>query len=413
MKNKNVAVTIQNFVQFYSINDALDKIIEDGYKVDFFVPNAKDDWGLKEMFDDIFNSLKEKGYSVYREPLKKKYKVLLEPYPMEYYFSFNYEYRLKYKYSIISAKPNLTYKMSENYVYDAILCYSTYEADLLSGYTKTFVVGKPMYHDFKKSNKENDKPVLLYLPTYGKFDSISNISNGMKLLKKNFKVITKLHHGTNYFNYESNKRNILKEMFDECYDSSIQLSELLKKADVVLTDNSGSIFEALYNKIPVAIFSKSLDECSFGNIKSYQKQLVDNGLIPYTDDENKIIDIVKNALNKQYVDKQSKISDEIFPMKGKKGLNCFVDSLKYFLEDKHDIEKKELHNYIVECYNELALKNDKNEIMINEINEKNRYLSCYCDELKEIVNDYEKGKLYKISKKIYIMIGKLRWKRKK
>ena len=51
MKNKYIAVTIQNYVQFYSIKNALDILIKYGVNVDFYVPFAKDDWGLKEMFD--------------------------------------------------------------------------------------------------------------------------------------------------------------------------------------------------------------------------------------------------------------------------------------------------------------------------------------------------------------------------
>lgn len=48
MKNKYIAVTIQNYVQFYSIKNALDILIKDGVNVDFYVPFAKDDWDLKK-----------------------------------------------------------------------------------------------------------------------------------------------------------------------------------------------------------------------------------------------------------------------------------------------------------------------------------------------------------------------------
>lgn len=163
MKNKYIAVTIQNYVQFYSIKNALDILIKDGVNVDFYVPFAKDDWGLKEMFDEIYDFLKKSGYNVRRNPIKRKYKILLEPYPMEYYFSFNYEYRIKYNYGLNSPKPSLTYRDVDNFCYDAILSYSTYEAEELRTYTKTYVVGKPNYYNFKKKiNKSSKKNIALF-----------------------------------------------------------------------------------------------------------------------------------------------------------------------------------------------------------------------------------------------------------
>ena len=426
-KQKSIAVTIQNYVQFYSIKDALDVLIKNGVEVDFYVPHAKDDWGLKEMFDDIYNYLNKNGYNVRRNPLKKKYKILLEPYPMEYYFSFNYEYRIKYKYTIISAKPKLTYKISENFLYDAILCHSTYEYETLRNYTKTYIVGKPMYFDFKKK-KNNDKPVLLYLPTYGEFGSIIDSPEGIKKLKKKYKVITKLHHGTNYFNYEEEKRKILKELFDECYCSDVSLKKLLETSDVVLTDNSGSIFDALYNNVPVAIFSDSLKDSSFGDIKSYQYQLVEKGILPCTNDPNKIYNVVEKALN-IFFEKQIEHSKKIFPYKGKNGLNLFVKIINNYLEDKIDMDSLNIHREIYGSYKKLmdsnnSLKNDKlilqeREIELNDLQKKvfekdielnNLQKDNY--ELSKKLNDYEKGKLYKVSKIIYTILGKLIWKKK-
>ena len=163
VSEESIAVTIQNYVQFYSIKRVIDKLITQGCIVDIFVPHARDTWGLKEMFDDIYAYLKKEGYNVRRKPLKKKYKILLEPYPMEYYFSFNYDYRLKYNYGLNSPKPSVTYRDVDNFVYDAILSFSTYEAELLSRYTKTYVVGKPNYYDFKKEkNISKVKKTLLY-----------------------------------------------------------------------------------------------------------------------------------------------------------------------------------------------------------------------------------------------------------
>lgn len=37
MKNKNIAVTIQNMVQYYSITYGIDALIKHGYNVDIYI----------------------------------------------------------------------------------------------------------------------------------------------------------------------------------------------------------------------------------------------------------------------------------------------------------------------------------------------------------------------------------------
>ena len=414
MKNKFIAVTIQNHVQFYSIKNVLDELIEDGVCIDFYVPIAKDDWGLTEMFDNIFIYLKKQGYNVRRKPLKRKYKILLEPYPMEYYFSFDYEYRLKYKYSVISAKPFITYRECDNFCYDAILCYSTYEANVLSIYSKTYVVGKPLYSKFKKIKSNIKKKTLLYLPTYGDLNSIMDLSKGLSTLKEKYYIITKAHHGTNYFNYESDKIEILKSSFDEFYDSTVSLAELLKKADVVLSDNSGSIFEALYTSTPVAVFSSNLEKCSLGTLKSYQNKLVEQKVLPYTDEIKEIPQILEKALSPEYIRKQHDIGEEIFPLKGKEGIKVFKNIVSNYLNDRIDIDNFKLHRMFFENYSKMNNLFIENQQVINETKKSYEKLKNIYDKehqqnyyFKNKLEDYEKGKLYKLSTKIYSMIAKI------
>lgn len=417
-KERNIAITIQNFVQFYSIKKVIDEIIDNGLKVDIYVPIAKDSWGVKEMFDDIYQHLLKLNYSVKRKPSNKKYKILLEPYPMDYYFTFNYEYRIKYKYSIISAKPFPTYRECDNFCYDAILCYSTYEAEILSNYSQTYIVGKPMYSGFKKAIVKKDKPILLYLPTYGDLNSIVDISDEVVKLKEHFKVITKAHHGTNYFDYESNKIKILNNMFDEFYDSSMPLDELLKISDVVLSDNSGSIFEALYTGVPVAVFSKNLEECSLNGFDSYQYRLIKEKVIPYTSSSNEILKILNEALSKKIINKQECLSRNIFPLKGKKGLNAFLIVINNYLNDNVPKDKLKLHRLFLEEYKTLkkqlesAMQVNNEIVKLNtkmiELNYNKIKLEDENKLLKYQLNEYKQGKLYKFSTKFYSFIGKLR-----
>ena len=442
--NKKIAITIQNYVQYYSVKPFIDL---KKYDIDIYVPDGdKYNLGVKKMHDDIYNYLKEKEYRVFRKPKKNDtYHILIEPYPMDIYLTFNYKYRIKYKYSANTAKPSLTYNITESMVYDAILCYSTYEEEVLNNYTKTFLVGRLSYIGFKKQKNTAKRKTILYLPTYGDFNYIEEVIQQLEKLSKKYDIITKEHHGTNYLYSEDSKSKRLQNAISKFYDSSHPLSDLLEKADVVLTDNSGSIFEALYTSVPVCIFSKNMEECDFNNLKSLQHQLVEEDVIPYTDKAEDIERIVEKSLTKKYVDKQIKVGKKLFPIDNDKALESFTNVIDLFVDEDDNYIKsriilhKEVESYINSLVaaknnleisqNELAANNqlmkqqidelinttsdlkdkeeeltnnnekliNENEELIKKVESLNKKNNCLDDQLKE----YKKGKLYKLSTKIY------------
>lgn len=414
---KKIAITIQNFVQFYSVKPFIDSMTN--VCIDLFVPEAINDLGFKEMFDDIYNYLVSAGYNVYRKvDMSKKYKILLEPYPMDIYFIFNYEYRIKYKYSVISAKPNLIYKAESNIFYDAILCHSTYEKEVLSNFSSTYLVGKLNYFDFEKQDVKSDKKTLLYLPTYGNLNSINDVVAQLKKLKSKYNIITKQHHGTNYLNSENEKNKKLFKYIDKVYDSSTSLSKLLETCDVVLSDNSGSIFEALYCNVPVCIFSKNMESCSLDNIKSLQLTLVEKGVIPFTDDVSKLDKVIEQALSKKIVLSQRNVNNQLFPINASNILSSFVDVINMFLNDEIEKDKILLHRKIVDDYNflnkQVQMFIEDNQKLNNSnllLKENNNNLINQNYFLKEQLDDYKKGKLYRIATKIYSFKSKLRRKK--
>ncbi len=462
--NKKIAITIQNYVQYYSVKPFIDL---KKYDIDIYVPDGdKYNLGVKKMHDDIYNYLKENEYRVFRKPKKNiTYHILIEPYPMDIYLTFNYKYRIKYKYSANTAKPSLTYNITDSMIYDAILCYSTYEEEVLNNYTKTFLVGRLSYIGFKKQKKTTKKKTILYLPTYGDFNYIEEVIEQLEKLSKKYDIITKEHHGTNYLYSEDSKSKRLQNAISKFYNSSHPLSDLLEKADVVLTDNSGSIFEALYTSVPVCIFSKNMEECDFNNLKSLQHQLVEDDVIPYTDKADNIEKIVEEALTKKYLDKQRKVGKKLFPIDNEDALESFTKVIDLFIDDNDNylnnriVLHKEVESYINSLIaaknnlevsqNELIANNQLMKQQIDELTEttnilkakeeelisfkeklinenkvllkENEELSKEVEELsnendkinknsiilEEQLNDYKKGKLYKISKRIYYVESKI------
>ncbi len=485
MEKKDIAVTIQNFVQFYSIKNGIDELIKKNYSVDIYIPQANDNLGYGNMYDETYKELSKANYSIKRTTDNNiSYKILLEPYPMDFCLKLNFQYRLKYKYSPIPAKPNLTCKPESNILYDAILCYGDYDAEYLKAYAATYVIGNLKYINFKKKTvSNNSKPVLLFLPTYGENSSILQLTDELKKLKDKYYIIVKSHHCTSSLNDELYRIDMLKDISDEYYDHSTQLTELLSKSDIVLSDNSGSIFESIYANVPVAIFSKDLNANKLGDFNTTQFDIVNEGFVPYTNNPLELSTILDNALSDSYKDKLSILRNKLFHF-SQNPIEEFVSIIELFLNDKFNLKYKAIHDILINEYvankkliNDLKLENSNNSIKINDleainlnnINEinslkleidnnikqidllKRDILSCknelstanstilsYKDELnaanntilsyknelntanstisscKDKLNDanrvieyYEKGKLYKICKKIYKLYYKL------
>ena len=417
MKKNDVAVTIQNLVQFYSIKPGIDELIKRTISVTIFVPINRDDSGIGDLFDETYKVLKtfSNKYDIKRKVNKNTYyKVLIEPYPMDIYFKFNFTYRIKFKYSLLSAKPNLVYDPESNIYYDLILCYSKYDADFLSVYAKTCIISPMKFVEFKKKQMNTKKPVLLYLPTYGDVSSIEDILDSLQKLKSAYYIIIKLHHGTSSLKNEKERIDKVQLVADECVDHIMPLSELLSKSDVVLSDNSGAIFEAIYTKIPVAIYSKNINKNKIGNLDTTQYKLVKQDFLPYTDDAKKISEILSLAMSKKYQKKLSIISNFLFkraPHPGEEFANIIseylCDSIDYEYKAVHDILLNDFNNkkkYISDLEHDILNKNQQIE-ELNKIASNNK---VEIDELKQRLFEanqqlyyYENGKLYRLCKKIY------------
>ena len=421
MEKRDIAVTVQNFVQFYSIKKGIDELIKRNYKVDIYIPHTDDASGIGKMYDETYNELINTNYSLKRNTDKNlSYKVLLEPYPMDIFLKFNFDYRLKYKYSLLSAKPNLVYRPEDNIYYDAILCYSPYDANFLNVYSKTELIGNLKYINFKRNPEHSVKPILLYLPTYGDVSSIDSIIKQLDKLKDKYYLVTKLHHGTSSLVNEAERIEKLKNISDECYNHTTELAKLLEKADVVLSDNSGAIFETLYAQVPLAIFSENINKNKLGNLDTTQYKLVQENYIPYTNDVNQIENVLELAMSNEYIVKQKELSNNLF-YRPESPVKEFADLIEKYLTNNVDLTFKQVHDVLVNDYvtkiehiNELqtTLANsntDYNQLQ-SILNGKNLQIQNLENNIKEkdcIIMYYETGKLYKISKKIYNLYFKI------
>lgn len=435
MENK-IAIVIINYIQFVNIKPGIDELISRGHTIDIYCPKGdKENEGYSNLFEDNVKILKKMGYNVYREvDTARKYKILLEPYP---FMKIKAKYKIKYRYGTLSAKPNIVYGNPQNYIfYDAILCGGSYDANYLSNYAKTYITGNMKYINFtKKVKNKNNKKILLYLPTYGSCSSLDLIGEYLNNLRKNYYVIAKLHHGTAFLKKEHSRKINLEKSVDELYDLHKDLSELLSIADVVLSDNSGAIFEAIYAEVPVAIFSNDINQNKWGNFNTTQYELCKKGIIPYTNNLKEIPKIIEKALSPDIYQKQITWNRKNL-YHPKDQIKDFVKIIEMYLSDQIDQRYFDFHTEYKKHYFELyeyklqtpALINNQ-EIQIqnltlnishqkeetetlqkklseaeNKLNKSEDKLiqkQTEIEELQKKLYYYETGKLYRIAKKIY------------
>jgi len=357
--SNRIAVHFDDMVEFYNIRHGVDALMEAGIPVDLIVSAKHSEMhslpGKQELMDETYYEIVKHGYSPVREIDESiRYKILLEPHLSEKYYlpeKINHEFRIKYMYYLIQAKPKNTCTFAKNIEYDAILCHTKREAEMLSAYTKTFLISPMRYKGFKKDlNRPSEKQTLLYAPTFGNIGSIDSIEEAVSTLKKEYYVVVKAHHMTQ--TRETERFEILKSIADEYYSQAVDLAELLQSADVMLSDNSAAIFDAIYAEVPVAIYNRSedlLNDMHLGRIDTYQYQLVKRGVIPYTNSIDKIGDVLKEAVKcreKQSDEKADFLTEEDMT-------KAFVETIKHFLdEDRNNNEYYALLDVIRDTYHQ-------------------------------------------------------------
>lgn len=427
---KNVAFLVQNLSQFYSMKNGIDALISKGHTVDIFVPRA-DDWeGFRNIFNDTAESLAGMGYSVRREVDRDEiYKILLEPYPMWDFSLIPHDYRIKYRYSPVCAKPDPVFRVETNIIYDAQLTYSRYEASFLSAYSVIEPVGMLKYVSYEKRERpQTDKKILLYLPTYGDISSLDSVADAMSELKDEFYIITKFHHGTSFLFAEEERVNKLASVSDERYDQKTEISSLLSVADAVLSDNSGAIFESVYAEVPVAVFTDALNDRRLGGLDTPQYKLVNKGILPHAKNASEIRNALKTALSDEVVSKQRKLKQELFYLP-EDPVGDFVATVEKYLNDDIDLDRKAIHDLIVEDREHLSAELKKTNDALAERDIKIAELTSALAEKDGVIAEnttviagqnekleqkeralgyYENGKLYRMAKKIYSLRFRLK-----
>lgn len=375
--NREIAVTIQNLVQYYSIKNGLEEISRHGIKVDIYVPIiANPDYN--NMYNNTALFLEKENHTVFREYNGKNYKIALEADYMDDYFVFNSDYIIKYKYGV-SVKPKLSFQPYHNLIFDAILCYSTYEQEILSNFAETFLIGNLKFTNYVHNTKFKLKKTVLYMPTYNSINNINRALEEFDKYKTKYNLIIKLHHGTSFLEEEKAIYNKSAKIFKKVFDHSVSIADIINDVDVVISDNSGSIFEAIYSGVPVGVLTQNINDYNYGNIEPLQNRYIKKGIIPYSNNFSDLGSVIKNCLSKKTIEKQLEVKKALFPLENSELLSNFWSIINKFLNSTPSSDRIQLKkNFIKEYYNYANYFN-------NIVHENKYYKECLEDKEKQII----------------------------
>lgn len=327
-----IALIIHNLVLFEQIEKVL---LKSQYDLDIYIYYCFDDYDQdwQKMSEDTYEFLINKGYNpkFLKNKNNIKYKIVLSALP--YGVNLLGDFYIRYNYGLAKEDTNFA---DWNILFDFILCYGKHDSSFLKVYSSPIEVGAVKFLNFKKGESKKKKRIL-YLPTYGPMCSIEYIHEELFKLKDEYDIFIKAHHGTTFL--EPNRMELLTK-FGKLCDHKDSLSELLANADLVISDGSGAIFDAIHNDIPVLIYNKNPNNLS----NSLEYKIIKEDQVPVFSSATDLKKHVENALkSKQYEKKRRMLKDYLFSVSPEVGADKIIELFKKIFNDEFTIEER---NYL-------------------------------------------------------------------
>lgn len=411
----DMLMVVQNPIQFYAVLPLLLEIKSQSlWNVDLAVDDPVDDPDFHQIANELRQLAGKYNVSLLNlsEMSGRCYKVCLAPY--HDMAKVKYDYLLGYYYGSASSKPYPTFLPEHRMRFHGVFLHSVYDAEALEVYGKTYIVPNlrlRLLNKDQSSSKQNhhnkNKKTLLYLPTYGDVNGINEVADKFKYIRDDYHIIAKGHHGTEHLKSERRKKDLLRESVDEYYGPSTDINQLFEKADVVLSDNSGAIFDAMYIGVPIAIVANDINQ-RFGRLDTLQSRLVKRGIIPYskTANEKRLKAVLQQALDPKTVKIQQQEAERLFPCR-RHDVGDWIAILKQYMTDQISPDYIYLHDYYTQ-------QNKENFEKVYQLDYEVGYYKKEIDRLNELlvgsqkINDmYRQGKLYRLASWIYDKKGRI------
>ncbi len=211
-------------------------------------------------------------------------------------------------------------------IFDLNLMYGEYSRERVAPLAPCRVIGNPRFEPWftgqldqhrlanAKVQLDPEKKTILYLPTWGDLSSVPLYQSDIGKLSETYNVIAKVHHNTDAMEL---KRKValggagLKSIFG----ASDDLLYLLDCADMVLSDYSGAIFDAINVRKPVILLQnepQNLTSKKFGfeSIEFARRSEIG----PVADHPALLADVIRDAFENptRFVELNSRLKAECF-----------------------------------------------------------------------------------------------------
>lgn len=346
---KDILFNIETDTQYESIRPLIEYIRNDTkLSFDIIVPQAGEESAAQGgVYESCVRKLRQDNHKIYRTQdgriLSKtisssKYKILLSPYIYDWQYNLlDVDFRIMYPYaSYYLNKPSWTIKqfIDQDYLADALLSHAVGTKLITDVFTSTYVVPSLKLMNFKKK-APTKRPVLFFAPTYSDMEFAANLTESLVKLKKKYKIIMRSHlKSIHNPRFNSQTQELLKTADEVHNPAEYSVAESLQKADVVLSDDSAVIFDAIYCGVPVALFSRDPDAFKYRDISTMQAELVNSGEILWTDNSLKLESVIDETLKKQTL-KQQDMRKRLFPDDGDQDpIGAWMKVLEIYLDGR-------------------------------------------------------------------------------
>lgn len=228
-----------------------------------------------------------------------------------------------------------------NMLFDEFLVYGNYDGNLLSFYGPTVKVGNPKFDDWFQGNVQpypvdHAKKTILYLPTYDDLSTVHWVLPVLSRMTDNYNVLVKTHHGTD--------ANELKKVFSKVtvLGGDVDVLPLLASADVVVSDYSGAIFDAILAGKALVLADIPGAE-TFPNTTPSSLEHAVRRLALHTSDQNQLQEYIIEAINGDpYLDIRMNVRQEWFSVQdgtsGQKAARALLEAKKDTREQKQFVQ---------------------------------------------------------------------------
>ncbi|MCL2086841.1 MAG: CDP-glycerol glycerophosphotransferase family protein [Oscillospiraceae bacterium] len=392
MKERRVAFFAEYIPFFFAALPIILEIKRNNIPFDVYVPtpNANLDFIING-HNSLKSAFESRGIEVLSDfPEGVKYDVVYSMYHGYHEMlarsnDIRYNVRLDY-HGNAGSKPEM-FTPAHYCYYDYFLALSEHNSSLSLGHLKSITIGNIKLANYKRTRAvPQGKKTILYLPTWGSGGEAINSVNDSTIrkllsLQSKYNIATKMHGHTAYSDKLACQR-ILFDDFNHVYDVNTPIAEILNDADVVLSDRSGAAFDAIAGDVPLALFGFG-KPIYYGGKLCLPQQLIEDDIIPGTNDIDKLEEIIEKALSPEYFEKQQKLKKEMFPFEGQACLDAFMKFQDDLFNDRVDPwyiaarrhireehiknlqELSDLHSEIWAVRGELAVARAKFEQVLN------------------------------------------------